>query len=743
MSSTEAGALPAVDPAARSLACEPPHGQPDPDANPLAHRVARAEPHARAEAEPRFEALFRNSPALMAVTTHAGRRFIDVNPAFLTTLGYTREEVLGKTAAELKLFLDPERHQALAKMLERGGVMSNVELAVRRKDGTILHGLFFGEMLRGQGEECWLTVMLDVTEQKQARLALEQSNRRLTEAIEQTQALAEQAQAASLIKSEFLANMSHEIRTPLNGVIGMTGLLLATSLSDQQLHYVRTILESSESLLTLINDILDFSKLEAHRVELEELEFDIAELVGNTLGTLALGAEHKGLALTAHFDPKLPSALVGDASRLRQILANLVHNAIKFTERGRITVRVEVLKDTPSDLGLRFSVEDTGIGIAPDRQLRLFEKFRQLDASTTRRFGGTGLGLAISKRLAELMGGTIGVVSQEGHGSTFWFSVSLRRVGPRPHLLDSLRATPPVAHNAALAAPRPLFAEALRPRVLVAEDNAINREIVATLLSHFGAEVQLAEDGRVAVERSSQESFDLILMDVQMPELDGFEATRMIRHSESDQGRARTPILAMTAHARREDRERCLAEGMDDHLPKPITTDAFRSALTRWLGARFLAVPEEEHPSGVGCEGMCQGSPVCSHPLNQAQQRFDASGLLRRVAGDQSLVRRVLAGFLDDIPRQLLELDHSVELADREGVKRHAHTIRGAAATVGGLVLAAEAEALENLVPDASFEDLAARARTVAEEFAQLRDTLSASFLTPFPTGTHHEDSHR
>jgi signal transduction histidine kinase/CheY-like chemotaxis protein len=494
---------------------------------------------------------------------------------------------------------DLDIYYTFRKKLLEAGTAQMCELRMQTEDGTTFWTRI--ECIATEDNNnmpIYRAVISNIAERKLWEEKLQQTNLQLKTAIFQANELAEKARKADSAKSEFLANMSHEIRTPLNGIIGMAGLLVETNLNPEQREYAQIARVSGETLLTIVNDILDFSKIEARKLKLEMLDFDLSSALEETVDMLAISARLKGLQLVCRIDPEVPLFLRGDMGRLRQILINLGGNAVKFTSNGEIIIHVSLERDAERDATIRFSVSDTGIGIPADHWKHLFTPFTQLDSSITRKFGGTGLGLAISKQLAELMGGNIGVESVEGKGSTFWFTAVFEKqpTMPKPSLEMPLEVnnmkeakTGPIAWLGERSAKSAVFdfdmakPAAGRFRILLAEDNPTNQKVAQAILRKMGCQADVVANGQEAVNALRAIPYDLVLMDCQMPEMDGFEATRHIRSDNSRVLNPAIPIIALTAYTMQGDRERCLQSGMDDFIAKPVQPRELAEKISRWL----------------------------------------------------------------------------------------------------------------------------------------------------------------
>ena len=585
-------------------------------------------------------------------------RYLMANPVFESSFHFPPGHVLGKTDAELFSPQVARELEAEHSAVLRTGRPSSRNYTTREEDGREKTYSTVRFPVRGEKDGSVIAVgmvALDITEQIGTQRDLEELTQTLeskvAERTEQLAAARDVAEKASRAKAEFLANMSHEIRTPLNAIIGMSHLAVHVNADARVGHYIGRIQSSSRHLLGIVNDILDLSKIEAGKLRIDVAGFSLKSLLDDVAGLVAEQADAKGLKLIIDIAPELPARVVGDAKRIGQILINYANNAVKFTERGEIKLRALELARHNGQRRVRFEVADTGIGIAEDKLSLLFCPFQQLDGSMSRQFEGSGLGLAISKNLAELMDGTVGVTSHPGEGSVFFLELSLP-VDTMPAGSESFPALPPIAGEKVSAVL--MDGERLRGRaILLIEDNRINQEVVQDLLEMFGANVVLANDGLQGIQALRRHPFDLVLMDVHMPNMDGLEATAEIR---KDREFANLPILALTANALDGDLERCLAAGMNDYIAKPIHPDQLFSTMARYLVDVPVTVSLAGNPAGT--DGMVGNRPL----------RFDDRG------GCEMLLVRLMRIPEIDVPQAVSRMmgrqDLYVQLACRISAER-------------------------------------------------------------------------
>jgi PAS domain S-box-containing protein len=627
--------------------------------------------------EEKFRSIFESFQDVYYRTDRDGR-FTILSPSLREVLGYSPLEALSYRIEDF--YWQPEQHDALRHALRTHGELRNFETQLRHHEGHPVSVLINARRTRFGTEG----IARDITEIRRI-----QDDLRLAK---------EEAEAASAAKTQFLANMSHELRTPMNGIIGMIDLLSQTQLNSEQADYVDTLGTSSEALMTILNDILDLSKIQAGKMRLNEAPISLEPLLDRLRALFLYRANQKNLRFTCHLAPGTPFVVITDETRLLQILANLIANAIKFTAQGTVSVVVSSARADGDYHILRFAVQDSGIGISATDAARLFTSFTQLDTTPSKAYGGTGLGLAISKELAELLGGTIGVVSDAGEGSIFWFTIRCRVQATNLALPTTVA---PVATPLVDARPGPAA------RVLLVDDNAINQKVAARLLAKLNCEVDIASDGYEAITRATAPgaAYQLILMDIQMPGLDGIAATRAIK---SQMGLASPPIVAMTAYSMPDDAARFVEAGLDDYLAKPVKHQQLAQTLARWI---TTAAP----------------TPEIAPAAEPAPEIVDPEVLKQLLQlGGEEFTTELYGEFMTETTDLLTQINENWQAADIENLHPLLHQLKGTAGTLGLTKLAAQALALEKAIKHHHTQALAAGIPELNELFGQ--------FATHYPS---------
>ncbi len=658
-------------------------------------RIASERDKLRASEE-RYRKLVQTAPEVI-LSLSVDSTITSLNQAFERLTGSSCDTWLGRPLASLIHPQDLAHADERVQQVLKGQNTPAFELRILTASGDYFDAeLTMTQLVEGGKISGLLGIAHDVTDRKRVQRGLRSAK--------------DAAETASMAKSDFLANMSHEIRTPLNAIIGLTSLLLDSPLEPEVSSYVETIRSSGDTVLALINDILDFSKIESGMMELEEQPFDLRDLLAGPMDLIASEAEEKGLELSSKLEVSCCEVVIGDVTRVRQILVNLLSNAVKFTSRGEVQVTARCRQAGEGLLDLDLAVRDTGIGISSEKMEAIFQSFSQADASTSRRYGGTGLGLAISQRLAELMGGTIWAESEPGEGSTFHCTVRVRHADEQVQPASAPPGKGRIDRD--LGRRMPL-------RILVAEDNVINQKVLLMLLQRIGYRADLAADGLEVIDCLKRQRYDVVLMDVQMPHLDGLEATRQIRRRW--QGEESPRIIATTAAALSGDRERCLAAGMDDFVSKPIRAEDLQAALAR--GARALgreptpATDQRTDETSAAPAAAC-ASEDRGNPSDDLRVRTDIRLLEPR------MLREIINNFLD----ATIELEAKIRLAvdrqDPSALAAAAHELKGSSATVGAARMAEICKQLERGGHHGSLEGAGERLAELRRE----RDRVSTFF---------------
>jgi PAS domain S-box-containing protein len=639
------------------------------------------------ESNKRFFKVFDKNPVSMALSNIETERIEYVNETFLETFGFTREEVIGKTKVELGITSAEEREKNIV-LMKREGAVRSVQGIVSKKNGEQLWVLTSLEVVDFNKDSFILSSIFNIDQRKKMEEEIIQAK--------------EKAEQAVIAKNSFLANMSHEIRTPMNAIIGYTDLLAQSNLDEEQAEHVSYVKQAGTNLLYIINDILDFSKIESGKIALESAPFNLKQMLKGIYNLLNVRATEKKLDYNFFLDASLPEYVLGDSVRLNQILVNLIGNAIKFTSKGEVTVSVKKVSEDSSSYKLKFTVLDTGMGIPASKVDLIFERFAQANTETTRKFGGTGLGLSIAKNLVELQGGEMHLKSELEKGSEFWFELSYKKV-------DTLAIEPlkksfipqKILHNI---------------RILLCEDNVLNQKLAKRVIAKFGFEIDIAENGKIGIEKLKEEKYDIVLMDLQMPEMDGYQTVLAIRNELNLQ----IPIIAMTAHSLVGEKEKCLEIGMNDYIGKPFSQEELYAKLCANLPEREYKY-EESTPNS---EKEISGLHV---------HRVNLDSLKEFSGGNREFEKELIELFMAQVPAEIEDLEKAFDVGDSVQIKSVSHKLKSSMAAMGLFSLNGHLSFIEeNASTDTSRKDSLEKLETVKQILAENYDFLKQKLLDEY-----------
>jgi PAS domain S-box-containing protein len=632
--------------------------------------------------ENKYRSIFDNSAEGMFQTSIDGR-FLTVNQALVNILGYSNKEELIKLNIEFDVYkYVGERKKLIKELYEKGGV-KNKQLTLKRKDGSDVIVRLSDRIFENGNKTYFEGTMQDITEQVLADSRRRKAEEELRKEKIRADALAKQALQSNMVKSQFLANMSHEIRTPMNGIIGFLSLIERGAYNniEEMRQFANTAKTSAESLLDIINDILDLSKIESGKMSLEKIDFNLDEVIEESMSILTTRVNEKGLKVVKEIDRHTPVYLKGDPKRIRQVFINLLSNAVKFTEKGSVIIHITSKEIDTNTIEVFASVQDSGIGIPSDRVDALFKPFSQVDGSHTRKYGGTGLGLAICKEFINLMGGNIGVESTKNVGSKFYFTMKFE-LGDKEKVVrpdtyfESASGTETVRKE--LTVPAVKITKEMRGefKILLAEDNFINQKVALRILSEVGYNADAVVNGAAAVKAVEEGKYDVILMDIQMPEMDGMTATKVIRSLKTE--KKNIPIIAITAHALMGDKEKCIEAGMNDYLSKPIKSEILIQKVDKWLNVKAESKSEPDKDQTAKEDVL-----------------FDFDHLQKMSAGDKAFEADLIETYFEDVVSRFQNLETSIEESESSKVVSEAHTIKGASYSVGAKKVGDEAYGIE------------------------------------------------